>query len=159
MVAGPQSGPADDPALGQHALQQTTDVSNLYKNTFVWNPRQQPGAALGANHRKAYDQFFNAAEAPGLYVAEHHLIDIHSGEEVQNKITVATDGKKAVEINLDEAARLHEDLNSPASCSIRSSPSSSTLGDAQYKCTEGSNIGHVSQNQRRVKLLRHVATR
>ena len=36
MVAGPQGGPADDPALGQHAFQHTTDVSNLYKNTIVW---------------------------------------------------------------------------------------------------------------------------
>ena len=42
MVAEPHGGPAVDPQLGQHALQHTTDVSNLYKNTFVWNPRQQP---------------------------------------------------------------------------------------------------------------------
>ena len=29
MVAGPQGGPADDPALGQHALQHTTDGNDL----------------------------------------------------------------------------------------------------------------------------------
>ena len=42
MVADPQGGPTDDSSVGQHAIQQTTDTSNLYKNTFVWNPRQQP---------------------------------------------------------------------------------------------------------------------
>ena len=42
MVAEPQGGPTVDSSVDQHAIRQSTDTSHLYKNTFVWNPRQQP---------------------------------------------------------------------------------------------------------------------
>ena len=68
-------------------------------------------SALGASHRRVYDQYFDMATSPGLYTAEYQLYDITNGDIVQKEMITATDGKKAVEINLDEASRLHEPKN------------------------------------------------
>ena len=68
-------------------------------------------STLGPTHREVYDQFFHQANAPGLYVAEYQLYDITDGALVQKQMITASDGKKAVELNLDEASRLHEPKN------------------------------------------------
>ena len=65
-------------------------------------------AALGTNHRKSFDDFYALAESPGIYVAEYQLYDIENGDMVQKEMITVTDGKKAVEIDLHEAARMHE---------------------------------------------------
>ena len=66
---------------------------------------------LGANDMKTYDDYFADASQPTLCIAEYQLYDIGTGDLVQTSMVTVTDGKKAVEVNLEESARWHEPKN------------------------------------------------